>query len=277
MYSEVAPEPRLRSLVSSVWAFRSNDLAHRVLPDGCMDIVVVGGSARLVGPMQSAICVPPHAAATLGIRFRPGEADRLFPDVASALTDGSAPLSELWGGAGRRLEDALLAVVERATAARHDAHAILRLAMPIVEETIAARLSSHRGETDVRTRAAAALLAEGCSVADAAAHVGLSERQLARRFQRRVGLGPKTFARVRRLQRAALLIKEGASLSAAAATAGYADQPHFTREATALAGVSPVGLAAELTDGRDTSVPVALPVTSEIFKTAEAARRILGR
>jgi AraC-like DNA-binding protein len=43
-----------------------------------------------------------------------------------------------------------------------------------------------------------------------------------------------------------------------AALVGYADQPHFTREATSLAGTTPVGLARELCDGFDTSVPVPL-------------------
>lgn len=258
MYRELAPDPRLGSLVSGVWAFPSNAHAHRVLPDGCMDIVVLRGRAHLVGPMRTAIRVPAHTGAALGVRFRPGEAARLFPEVTGDLTDLSAPLAELWRDEGERLEDALLSVLDRATAARHDAHAILRSASPIVERALVARLAHHRGEADVRTRSAAAMLGEGRSVADVAARVSLSERQLTRRFQDRVGLSPKTFGRVRRLQRAALLLKAGEPLASAAALAGYADQPHFTREASALAGVSPMGLAAELTDGRDTSVPVAL-------------------
>lgn len=258
VYREIAPEKRLRSLVSSVWAFPSNDHAHRVLPDGCMDIVVHHGRASLVGPMRTAIRVPAGTSAALGIRFRPGEAARLFPEIAGDLTDLSAPLAELWRDEGERLEGALLSVLERATAARHDAHAILRVATPIVERALAARLAHHRREADVRTRAAAALLEEGCSVADVAARVSLSERQLGRRFHDRVGLSPKRFGRIRRLQRAALLLVAGESVASAAALAGFADQPHFTREASALAGISPVGLAAELTDGHDTSVPVAL-------------------
>jgi transcriptional regulator GlxA family with amidase domain len=110
----------------------------------------------------------------------------------------------------------------------------------------------------VCTRAAATLLADGASVADVARRVGLSERQLGRRFQERVGLSPKAFARVRRLQRAALLMKQGVAPADVATAVGYADQPHFTREAGALAGITPRGLAAELSDGLDTSIPVAL-------------------
>lgn len=258
MYGEVAPEARLRSLVAGVWTFPRTTSVHRVLPDGCMDLVLAGGRAIIVGSMRSAMCVPPQDEATLGVRLRPGEAERLFPGIAAELTDRAAPLAEVWGDDGRRLEDALLAILERATAARHEAHAILRAALPIVEGSLTARLAAQREAADVRMRAAAALLGEGRSVAAVAEHVNLSERQLARRFQQRVGLSPKTFARVRRLQRAALLLKDGTPLSIVATDAGYADQPHFTREAAELAGVSPGALASALTDGNDTVVPVAL-------------------
>lgn len=257
-YREVVPEARLCSLVAAVWAFPSTAHVHRVLPDGCMDILFLGGRARIVGAMQSAITVPAIPTPTLGIRLRPGEAERLFPGLAGDLTDEEALLEHLWGDDGRRLEDTMLASIERATTKRADARAILNDALPIVERALARRMASHSVPVDVRTRAAASLLASGTSVADVAAHVCLSERQLARRFAARVGLGPKTFARVRRLQRAAISLKSGETPSSAAAIAGYADQPHFTREAAALAGITPAALAAELTDGHDTATPVAL-------------------
>lgn len=257
MYREVAPGARLRSLVSSVWTFPRPraERSHRVLPDGCMDIVVAGGRAMIVGSMRSAVCVPPMDEATLGIRMRPGEAERLFPGMAAELTDRDALLTDVWADEGRRLEDALLALLERATAARHEAHSILRAALPVVEDALVTRLSNRGVAADVRTRAAAALLGEGRSVAAVAEHVGLSERQLARRFFQRVGLSPKTYARVRRLQRAVLLLQRGATISAVAADAGYADQPHFTREAKELAGATPAVLVGE---GSETVVPVVL-------------------
>jgi AraC-like DNA-binding protein len=223
-----------------------------------MDILFTDGRARVVGAMQSAALVPAKFAATVGIRLRPGEAEQLFPGLAGELTDAEALLPQLWGDDGRRLEEAVLSLLEQATTSSADAEAIVRGALPLLEQALIGRLASHRGAVDVRTRRAAELLADGVSVAAAAERVDLSERQLNRRFGERVGLGPKTFARVRRLQRAAHLLKGGATPSSAAALVGYADQPHFTRETAALAGISPGGLAAELSDGHDTSVPVAL-------------------
>jgi AraC-like DNA-binding protein len=97
------------------------------------------------------------------------------------------------------------------------------------------------GEPDPVVRAATALLAGGpAGVAEVAERVYVSERELQRRFADRVGYGPKTFQRIARFQRAvAQLSRGGAGLAATAASAGYADQAHLTRESRRLAGLSP--------------------------------------
>jgi AraC-like DNA-binding protein len=100
-------------------------------------------------------------------------------------------------------------------------------------------------------------------VSVAAAAACLSERQLSRRFRERIGVPPKVFARVMRLQCARAALARGMAASTAAAYAGYADQAHFTREASELAGVTPRVLARELAP-RATN-------TSDSFKTTAAA------
>jgi AraC-like DNA-binding protein len=95
------------------------------------------------------------------------------------------------------------------------------------------------------------VLDAGASVRSAAAQAGLSERQLARRFADRVGITPKIFGRVMRLQRASAALAAGASALAASADAGYADQAHFTREARELAGATPSVLASETFKAED--------------------------
>jgi AraC-like DNA-binding protein len=257
-YVEHVPAPALRSLVACTWAFSAPGHVHRVLPDGCIDIVIIDGRARVVGTMQRAIVVPASKSAVLGIRMRPGEAARLFPAAPRELTDSEATLDELWGDDGRMLEDALVTLVERATRSKLVGGEILRRAKCTVEDTLVRRLASHGEAIDARVRAASSLLAQGSAVREVAERVEISERQLDRRFTQRVGINPKAFARVRRLQRAALLLANGAGLSKTATLAGYADQAHFTREASALAGVTPSALARELSDGFDTAIPVAL-------------------
>ncbi len=67
--------------------------------------------------------------------------------------------------------------------------------------------------------------------------MGLSERQLRRRFHAAAGYGPKTLQRVLRFRR--FLAGPRGDLARAALEAGYADQPHLTREVARLAGTSP--------------------------------------
>jgi AraC-like DNA-binding protein len=78
-------------------------------------------------------------------------------------------------------------------------------------------------------------------VAQTAASVELSTRQLARRFRREVGLTPKEFARVQRLRSCAIEAAVGGSEAWVnlAAEFGYADQPHLIREFRDLLGVTP--------------------------------------
>jgi transcriptional regulator GlxA family with amidase domain len=85
-------------------------------------------------------------------------------------------------------------------------------------------------------------------VAALAGDLGVSERQLHRRCSAAVGYGPKTLERVLRFRRfLALASREpGAGLAWLAASAGYADQAHLTRECGRLGGAPPARLVARL-------------------------------
>jgi len=83
------------------------------------------------------------------------------------------------------------------------------------------------------------------SIEAIASDVGLTRRHLERLFREQVGLTPRTYARVRRFQRAlASLERLGRAGSVRPGTetaldSGYADQAHFVREFRALAGSTP--------------------------------------
>jgi len=83
-----------------------------------------------------------------------------------------------------------------------------------------------------------------------AGELGVSRRYLEQGFRRQIGLSPATVARVARFQRAMSLLGRGASLSRTATESGYADQPHFSREMRAMAGLTPTELCAFLQDAR---------------------------
>jgi AraC-like DNA-binding protein len=69
----------------------------------------------------------------------------------------------------------------------------------------------------------------------------LSPRTLQRRMRAALGCTPKQLQRLARFQRAslALALDPAADLADLAYALGYADQPHFTREFSAFAGLSP--------------------------------------
>jgi len=81
--------------------------------------------------------------------------------------------------------------------------------------------------------------------------LGCSGRHLSARFGEEVGMAPKAFARVLRFERAAALLADGVRPAQVSATCGFADQSHLNREFRALAGRSPVALAAQVTNVQD--------------------------
>ena len=81
-------------------------------------------------------------------------------------------------------------------------------------------------------------------VAHVARTLGVSERQLERRFSARVGVTPKSWATLRRFERALALAASApdAPLTSVALDAGYYDQSHFIRDVQRRAGQPPGAL-----------------------------------
>jgi len=224
MLREFAPSARLAPWVEAFWtrdAFTSDAaVTQRVLPDGCADIVFAEGAAVAVGTMTSSLVLTEtRAPALLGVRFRPGRALLGLP--LSEITDQRVPLADL-GELGARVGDA-------GTAARQ---------IEIVEDALLARATA----VDARIDYAVTLLARGASVERVARELGITRQHLRRRFLDRVGIGPKTFARVARFRRVlyAARRERRPEWAAIAADLGYADQSHLIAEFRELAGSTPV-------------------------------------
>jgi AraC-like DNA-binding protein len=70
--------------------------------------------------------------------------------------------------------------------------------------------------------------------------VGMSTKRLIASFRAEVGLSPKAYARIRRLQAALRLLSSGSAGGVRiAADVGYFDQAHFVREFRSFAGMTP--------------------------------------
>ncbi len=84
----------------------------------------------------------------------------------------------------------------------------------------------------------------GRRVAELAAAVGRSPRWLSARFAAEYGVTPQQGLRLCRFDRAVGLAGSGRALAEVAATTGYADQAHLTRDWKELAGLTPRQLLA---------------------------------
>lgn len=225
-YRELAPPPDLAHVVRCAWVRSSTGADALVLPDGCLDVIVRDGRAIVAGPDTGPVAasLAPGELA-VGVRLRPGAADAALGVPVGELRDRRVPLEDLWGRAGR-------AVGERGC---EDAAALIDALRP--------RLAGAAPDPRVLEAARRLTRAPHTPVPALAAAVGLGERQLRRRFDGAVGYGPKTFARVARFRAALGLLRAAHPPAAVAAAAGFADQPHMTRELVALGGHTPGALA----------------------------------
>lgn len=200
---------------------------HRVLPDGCMDLLWIGGRLLVAGPDTRA--EPPSegvGGSYAGIRFAPGTAPALLGVPAHELRDRRVALAGLWPAAQVR------ELTQRVAEAADPAGAL---------EDVALRRAAGVAPPDPAMRFVAGQLDGGRSVADTAQAVGLGARQLHRRSLAAFGYGPKTLARVLRLQRALALVRSGTPYAEAALAAGCTDQAHLAREMRELAGTTLTG------------------------------------
>ena len=231
-YAEYAAAPSLQEIVFCGWTLESESAIadHRVLPDGCIDVLVgPRGRVYVAGPATTAFLSPlPAGGFAAGIRFRPGAAPAVLGVGADELRDRLVALEDVWG---RAMTAPIAEAPDAATALR------------LLHAALSARLPAARRPDPAVLASARRLAAEpATTVAELTAATGLSERQLRRRFQIHVGYGPKRLARVLRLQR--LLAAPAEPLAQRALAAGYADQAHMTRECVALAGLPPTRLVA---------------------------------
>ncbi|MDX3495032.1 helix-turn-helix domain-containing protein [Streptomyces turgidiscabies] len=209
---------------ATVWtnAPARSGVVRPVLPDGCMDLLWSEGRLLVAGP-DTRPYVPEGAPARwVGVRFHPGTAPALLGVPAYELLDRRVELTDLWGAVEvRRLRARVDAAPDPATAL----------------EELALRRTARTPPPDPLLAGLVEALEAGRPVGRTADELGLSARQLHRRSLNAFGYGPKTLARILRLQRALALARKGVPFAETAALAGYADQAHLARDVRELAGM----------------------------------------
>ena len=258
-YRELGPAPALRPYVRCYWTLNAPSTgaagSQRVLPDGCVEIVINLGEqfirhdetgrverqprVLLVGPTTRHMSIAPTGSIRLvGIRFAPGGAFPFLTTSPREVRDAAPALDAVAPPFEPGMVDRL------ATTAPGSERSIL-------DEALGRRLARARRLTDRRVLAsvrATYLATQPLRVDTLIALTGLGARQIERTFRDNVGFGPKTLCRLARFQRVVRMVEASTRppWARVAAQQGYADQAHLAREFREFAGTTLTEYAREL-------------------------------
>jgi AraC-like DNA-binding protein len=236
------PHPRLRPYVLGYAGFRSATgarLRHRILPLNVTTLIIdfAGPGGLVSGPRSmSTVSGPTSWGHGVSVGLTPAGVFALLGVPMPELAEESRPLADFLGHRDVELTERLgdapdwasrFAVLDGRLAAWSGTGG--RQDGPVIEGWWRLQRPGYR----IRIGA----LAEELRV---------SRRYLELGFRREIGLSPATVARIARFQHAVHLLGHGSGLPRTALDSGYADQPHFTREMRAMAGLTPTELCAFL-------------------------------
>lgn len=211
---------------SALWTSRGSPGA--VVPaDGCVDLILRDDEVLVAGPSTRWIATLADGdGGSLGLRLPPGRAAGVLRLDLAEISDDLLPLRDVLR---RDLAEPLRAAM---LGARVGAWAAVG--------AVAVETSAEDRWTVVTRRHAT----RGTPALQVAGALGLAERTFRRQMLAVFGYGYATLVRIERSRRAQALVLAGTSLIDAAAGAGYADQPHLSREFRRMVGASPGQFAA---------------------------------
>jgi len=267
VYKEHRPPSDLAHWVACFWQITggsANDspVPHRVLPDGCADLLFdinrarcIGGTpAEVVGPMSNAQVFALRGAINLlGIRFRPGVIGAFSGIPADRLLDTTVPIADL---------PFPLRINVAELADQDNCFGQSKILIDACRARVAELSEPDRFVWEALTRWADAERSNFPTVAVLTRDLGLSERAFERRFIGQVGLTPVCYRRLARFRSVLRLHARGVrDWSVLAATTGFSDQSHLVRDCRAFSGLTPtqwaatqVGSAGFLQDGKVTTL-----------------------
>jgi AraC-like DNA-binding protein len=251
------PAPVLAPLVDRFVGYRLSGFAaglHRGLPSRHMTLIAsIGPEIDVIGQTDPAQAPARYRCVVAGLQASPaliahdgyqeGVAIELTPVgsrallgiPARALWNTSVELEDVAGSAGGELWERL----------QHAARWEDRFR--VCDEVLGRLVRQDSLEPALR-RSWQLVAGSGgtLAVGDLARRIGWTRQHLARRFAGEFGLTPKLAARVVRFERARRLLETPfVSIAQVAASCGYYDQAHLTRDFTELAGCPPARLLAD--------------------------------
>jgi len=275
--------PALQAVVARVLAYHETfapgvEVVEHVLPDGRLRVVVPLSDEEGAATPSAMVIGASTAAATVRLRGRmhglslelqPGAAAALLGAPASEFAGRAVPLEAVWGREAASLRERLAEAPGTAAQAkllhavlwqrwqhgqrrhgpgRADAQAVVSAALQFVQ--------GGAGPGALRDRSDAGRLRWPLDamppLGEVAAALGMGERRLQQLFREHVGLSPRTWRRLVRLQRVVRALRARPAArgprtgpdapppwAELAVAAGFYDQAHLANEFRALAGLTP--------------------------------------
>ncbi len=254
LYREAQPSRLLGTYIKRFWSLEYDPSgaaaeAETVLPDGCPEIVFnlsdrfhrlgsgvdeLQPAALFAGQMVSSIAIRPTGSVRLfGVRFQPAGAAPICGIPMSELTGRIVGIECILGKEAFELEARIREVFSfEARIAEFERFLIEKLAGLQREDRLAAYASRM-----IAAQPGALLISRLCE------HLGVSDRQLERRFKSLIGLSPKKLARILRFQSFVTLLQNAKTpdILDRSLETGYYDQSHAIRDFREFSGMTPLG------------------------------------
>jgi AraC-like DNA-binding protein len=245
--------PVLKPFVKMICSMESDRPAAafdsvRVLPDACVELFVNIGEPQTIASSSGKIAHAGRSFVTsrmnqfmdvqtrdkvsfISVCFSIGGAYSFFPMSMQAVANQAIDLGDVWGISAGDLQQGV------------DEVPTMRQRVQLIQQYLIRQLSkagpydSGVGYCiDQITRANGQLSLEAL-----AGHVGISNRQLARRFNQCIGVSPKEFSRITAFKQALMQLKNDSdyNLTQIAHESGYYDQAHFIHTCRDYSGLTP--------------------------------------
>lgn len=249
LYREFKPADNLRKYIYCYWvtplptAILTNQIIiprnEIVIPDGCIDLLLGtakdGKSCRnvLVGTMSKGTVVNMEYSdiQTFGIRFYPGGLQAFINENANEFTDTMELVDSIGQDVFIRFIDKvsnIQGIYNKVRFANYYFTLNMKQSIPWEDKFQNMIYNIYNAKEIIRVK-------------DIAMREVISEKQVTRIFNNRVGVSAKTFMKIIRFQNALKMInaKKTGKLVDIALEAGYYDQSHFIRDFYNFTGITP--------------------------------------
>jgi AraC-like DNA-binding protein len=231
-YREFLPHPALRTIVECYWSLRGNSYnSSTIYPDSCMDVLYDFGQSKafVVGTMFRPIVSTSSGLTDMfGVRFRAAGMSRIIQMPLFEFNDASPSLTDV-GKIAPEIESLRpLTIQER---------------LNMFDRWLLKHIVFSSSKADAWEYCLNTIISRSgkVNVYDLSREVGISQKQMERKFVEKVGPTPKQFAQLLKFRklREYLSTRRKGSLMDVAYEFEFTDHAHLTKFFKKFGGVTP--------------------------------------